>query len=90
MGISVEDMPDRHVRCRARAKFVADIGFNFPVGVFAYERLGTLGKWHVVFRMELGHNEKHHDFIGAVVDASKEAPTYLLRCQTVDAIDTIF
>ena len=89
MGISSDDTPDRKVRSKDRSKFIADLGFNFPIGVFTYERYGTLGKWYVCFRMEPGHTEQHHEFVSAIVEATKEAPTYLSLRQTNDAIDTI-
>ena len=89
MGINVESMPDRNLRNKAREAFVASIEFSFPVGVFTFHRFGTLGKWTAVFRMGMGHDDKHHDFIGACIDATKNAPTYLSRRQTNDAIDTI-
>ena len=43
MGISKDNIPDRIERSEARAKFVSDIGDNFPIGVFIYSRQGTLG-----------------------------------------------
>ena len=49
MGICFDIMPDRMERCRARSKFVADLGFSFPVGGFSYECEGTLGNWVPVF-----------------------------------------
>ena len=89
MGICTDTTPDRKLRSKARAAFVSDLGANFPIGVFVYERHGTLGNWTVVFRMEAGQDEKHYEFIGAVVDATRDAPRYLSRCQTGDAIDTV-
>ena len=49
MGICADTTPDRVVQCRARSKFVADLGFPFPVGVFIYERHSSLGNWTSVF-----------------------------------------
>ena len=89
MGISVDVTPDRMVRCREREKFVNSIDFPFPVGLFTYERYSTLGKWQVVFRMDMGQNGSAPEFIGACVNATREAPTYLSRRQTKDAIDTL-
>ena len=89
MGISVDVMPDRMVRCREREKFVNNIEFPFPVGLFTYERHGTLGKWQVVFRMDMGQDKCHPDFVGACINATRDAPTYLSRRQTKDAIDAI-
>ncbi len=89
MGIRVEDMPDRKLRYQARKRFESSIQYPFPAGMFTYQRHGTLGDWTVVFRMGMGHDQGHHEFINAIVDATKDAPRRLSCRQTNDAIDTI-
>ena len=89
MGIDVDDMPDRHEHYRARAKFVDSIKYNFPVGLFTYNRTGTHGQWHVLFRMVMGHDATCTEFIGMCINATKDAPEYLSRRQTKDTIDTV-
>ena len=89
LWVFLHHIPDRQLRHKARLSFISDLSFNFPVGVFIYLRQGTLGNWTSVFRMEVGQDESHPEFLGAIVNATKDAPIYLSRRQTDDAVDTI-
>ena len=71
MGISKDNIPDCIKRSNAHAKFVSDLGANFPIGVFFNSRQGILGNWCDVWRMEHIQDDKHSYFIAMCVNAMK-------------------
>ena len=89
MGIRVEDIPDRKLRYKEQKKFAAAIQFLFPVRIFTYQCQGSVGDWTVVVCMVMGDNKAHHNFVAAIVDATKDAPRQLSHRQTEDSIATI-
>lgn len=89
MGINAKSIPDVNLRSRAWDAFISALGFSTHIGLFTYDRPGSLSKWHVAFRMPCNHNEKNPEFIAVVQAATSSAPTLLSRRQTKEAVQTI-
>ena len=89
MGISKDNIPYRIEKYKARAKFVSDIGANFPIGALFYSRKGPLGNWYDVWIMERIQNDNNSDFISMCVNETKSVPEYLSHRQSNYDIDII-
>ena len=89
MGIPLHKTLHNNVRAKHRHKFKQDLGFNFKIGYLSYRRDGSASNWDVVWKMPSSHDKNHPHFQGAVVDAIRDAPTYLSRRESKDAIDSI-
>lgn len=91
MGISLvtESLVNAKSKSRLRRKFMKQIQFKFRVGVFKYKRNGTLSDWVVICKMGARDDKSCEAFLGFVQDAQLEAPAYLSKRQTQDAVNSI-
>ena len=75
MGIDKTLPPKR--QSKQRGKFVDDIKFSFPVGVFKFKRHGSPGKWVVVCRLQPGDSKSTDAFHNFILEATRQAPVLL-------------
>eukprot|EP00957_Ditylum_brightwellii_P112456 8573100-Ditylum_brightwellii.AAC.1 len=84
-----EQLLDRKARSKMRATFVADLGFNFKVGVLVFEHLRSVSNWVVVWKMGQNDNKSDPTFQGFLVLTSQDLPHCISQQQTQDAINSI-
>ena len=65
MIVNVEGVPDRSDCHGSRLKFISNVQFKFPLGLFAHELCGSNDKCNAVFCMENGDSKTSNNFIGA-------------------------